>query len=519
MASQYPIEASTLFSESKIWEINRAYYHEAGVNAWSQGIVPHNMTSNSMVGKTYAELILGFLKDLAAKGQTSETVYILELGAGHGRLAYHILKHLEKLISRISTQLPPYCFVLSDIVEENLRFFETHPQFQTYLEQGVLDVSYFDAVNSDTLDLRYAKKQIKKQSLQQPVIAIANYFFDSIPTDLFLVQNETISTCSIALDSPIDPAIAKTDVLLKNLSLTYDKKFLLTPAYEEELHNEILQDYTQLVQHTHLFFPHIGLLCLDNLRELSSQGLMLLTMDKGYFEAGDLDKKGEPEIISHGSFSLWVNYHALGAYCEKLDGKALFPSYANFYLQMGCLLFTPDVPNYQQTDAAYQRFVNDFGPDDFNGIKKMTYKHLDRLTLKELLAMLRLSAYDSTVFIKLYPQLKKVAKQVTFKERRRLGEAMQEVWNMYFTINEPVDLGYVMGRFCYDLAFYKEALTFYKNSVTLFGEKADISYGKALCHYQLRQDSLFLDTLNAGKALFPDYAKWVDLDALDLGAA
>ena len=85
---RYQIEEATPFSKSLIWQLNRDYYQNTGVDAWRQGIVPHNLTSNSMVGKTYAELIFAFLKDLAAKGQTQEKIYIMELGAGHGRLSF-----------------------------------------------------------------------------------------------------------------------------------------------------------------------------------------------------------------------------------------------------------------------------------------------------------------------------------------------------------------------------------------------------------------------------------------------
>ncbi|MFK7906891.1 MAG: hypothetical protein AB8B69_17290, partial [Chitinophagales bacterium] len=120
---RYEIEGEKPFSESLIWQLNRDYYDQEGVNAWSSGVVPHHLTSNSMVGKTYAELIFGFLKDLASKGQTEEKVYIVELGAGHGRLAFHVLKHLEKLTKQVGLNLPPYCYVLSDIVEDNLAFF------------------------------------------------------------------------------------------------------------------------------------------------------------------------------------------------------------------------------------------------------------------------------------------------------------------------------------------------------------------------------------------------------------
>ena len=128
----YSIESSTRFSESILWQLNRDYYQSVGIDAWSKGEVPHQITSNSLVGKTYAELILGFLCDLSDQGSTDEKVYILELGAGHGRLAFHILKHLEKLVSLTDQVLPPYCFVISDIGEKNLSFFRDHPQLKTY---------------------------------------------------------------------------------------------------------------------------------------------------------------------------------------------------------------------------------------------------------------------------------------------------------------------------------------------------------------------------------------------------
>ena len=61
---QFEIESKTLFSESLIWQLNRDFYQENGINAWSNDIVPHHMTSNSSVGKTYAELIFAFLRQI-----------------------------------------------------------------------------------------------------------------------------------------------------------------------------------------------------------------------------------------------------------------------------------------------------------------------------------------------------------------------------------------------------------------------------------------------------------------------
>jgi hypothetical protein len=512
------LESSKLFSQSLIWQLNHNYYEESGIDAWRNGTVPHHITSNSMVGKTYAELILGFLKDLSVQGCTEETIYLVELGAGHGRLAYHILQHLEKLIDLEDRELPSFCYILSDRVEKDLLFFKNHPQLQHYYKQGTLDYAYFDALESNEIHLRYSDKIIRAKDLKQPIISIANYFFDSLPNDLFILKNGEISVCSVSLESSIDPQLVDTTNLLKNLKLTYQNELIKTPYYSQPVFNEILEDYRNLGFDTYLFFPQKGIECMAKMAEFSKKGLMMLSLDKGYHEISNLNNKVEPEIIMHGSFSLWVNYHALGAYCKKKGGQSLFSSYSTFHLELACLLFVPSKTIFTNTIAAYERFVNDFGPDDFNSIKKLTYSNLMELKLIELIAILRLSAYDSTLFKKLLPQIKIASNTITIEERKRLAQTLHRVWHFYFNIGEPCDMAYEIGGLFYDLGFYKEALDYFGYSKKIHGPKVDTYYNSILCFYQLRQDFLFSSTLKEAKNKFPKDAQLEELEKLDLTA-
>lgn len=515
--NKFKLEPFIRFSESLIWQINRDYYQQAGIEAWSKGIVPHHMTSNSMVGKTYAELVLGLLKDLAEKGAVKETVYIIELGAGHGRLAYHLLKHLEKISALLDLRLPPYCLILSDIVDKNLFFLKAHPQLQPYFKKGVLEVAYFDAISSKEIHLKYSDRTIRTGDLSQPIIAIANYFFDSIPNDLFLIKDKETAVCSVALSTSEDPSEMQPDALLKNLQFDYKKTPVPVPYYHDPIFDEILNDYKELVTDTHIFFPHKGLSCLNNLLDFSDKGLLLLTMDKGFHEIHDLDKREKPDVITHGSFSLWVNYHALGTFCQKKGGKALFPEFSTFHLEMGCLLFLRNADSYQYTNAAYQRFVNDFGPDDFNGIKKAAYFNVSKLTLVELIALIRLSAYDATFFRKMFPRLKQVVHTISTNDRNRVAQTLHQIWDLYFDIGESFDMAYELGGFFYDIGFYEEALTYFQYSADVYGRKDDIYYNQVLCYYQLRRDVLFGETLREAKVAFPESGLFAGLEKLDLG--
>jgi len=514
---QYEIEGGKPFAESLIWQLNRDYYDQKGIKAWSSGVVPHHLTSNSMVGKTYAELIFAFLKDLASKGQTEEKVYIVELGAGHGRFAFHVLKHLGRLIKQVGLNLPPYCYVLSDIVEDNLAFFYTHPQFQHYFEAGILDLTYFDAVESTEMYLRHSCTKILPKQLKQPILTIANYFFDSIPNDLFHFKDRTISACSVALQTGVNPELLNIETLLKTIKLVYKDLPVEQPFYEKTILNEILEDYRDLVFNTYLFFPKMGLQCIQNLKELSQKGLMLLSMDKGHHEIPDLENGVQPKMATHGSMSFSVNYHAFGAYCSKQGGKVYFPKFSTFDLQLGCLLFLPENESYAETQAAYERVVNGYGPDDFNNYKKFVYKHINTMGIPDLIGMLRLSAYDSTMFQNILPRIKQLSGIVTFNERKRLAQIMHQTWNMNFTLNEPTDIAFEIGGIFYQLGFYEDALVYFGHSKDLFGDTADVFYNKALCYYQLRMDKLFVKTVKEAKFYFPA-VNFKQLDRLDLGA-
>ncbi|MEL6255530.1 MAG: SAM-dependent methyltransferase [Bacteroidota bacterium] len=517
---RYEVEASTLFSESKIWQLNRDYYNKEGIKAWQTGTVPHYLTSNAMVGKTYAELIFGILKDLGRMGKVHEKVYILEMGAGHGRLCFHILLQLEKLLRTALIPLPNYCYILSDIAEDNLLFLEEHPQFLEFLEKGNLDVAFFDSSQSKKIRLRKSGIDIHPQSLTQPLITLANYLFDSLPVDLYQIKEDQLHACSVSLSSKHNPDELNEADLLEELEIDFQKKELgaASKVYEDPVLNEILNEYREKLQDSFLFFPEKSLSCLKNLKELSQMGLILISMDKGYHNLHDLEGKEEPRMVTHGSMSFWVNYHAFASYCKKIGGKALLPTGSSFRLELPLMLFLEEGDSFVETQVAYQRFVNDFGPDDFNSLKRFSLKGLEKANISELLALMRFGVYDSTLFKNILPTLKILSGRVTFNERAHLARTMHKVWENYFIIHEPQDLAFEMASIFYTLGFYQDSLVFFKYSIQEFGYSPDTYFNSALCYYQLREDKLFLKTVKAAKQAYPEFEKFSELDRLDLSA-
>jgi len=510
------VEGPTPFSRSKLWQFNRDFYVNKGLSAFSQDLVPHHLTSNSLVGITYAKMIFGFLQDRASLGQDTEVVHIVELGAGHGRLGFFILTELDKLVKHSTQSLPPYCYVLTDIVEENLSFFQSHPQFKSFIERGLLDISYFDAINSNKLHLKVSGRKINREDLKQPLIAIANYFFDSIPSELFRVKNKTLFPCTISIQSTDKPQSSETETVIANLQFEYQNVIQDGPMHSDPEINKLLESYKELSSDTYIFFPESAIKCIRNLKSLSSKGLFLLSIDKGYHELKDLENHQEPEVITHGSFSIWVNFHALAAYCKLKGGQALFPTQSNFHMELMALSFLEKEIAPGHTQAVFRQTVEGFGPDDFKTLMKQAYTNVAQHSAMELLALYRLSSYDPTFFIKLSPRLKQVIKAITHKERRRLAQAMEQVWKSYFSIGEAYDLAFELGSIHYDLGYYQEALKYFDHSEELHGKKSDTYYNQVLCHYQLRQDRLFYKVLAEAKTEFPDATSLLKLEALEM---
>lgn len=477
------LEKRQRFSTSRIWQLQRDYFNQAGIDAWRSGAVPHYITSNPVVGKTYAELALALLRDLSLRGQREGTVYLLELGAGHGRLCYHFFKHFERYYAESAIPLPPFCYVLSDFTEANLSFWQAHPRLQPYLEQGWLDFALFDVETSRELSLQHADVTLQAGALSQPLLVVANYFFDTIPQELFRIENQAISYGLLSLACEFDPAELETAELIELLELEYEYEPAQTPVYPgEPLLDDLLETYRRELEQTHLLFPHVGLRCLDRLRQLSRQGLVLLSADKGEHHLSSLDHRPAPQLATHGSFSLTVNYHALGAYCTRQGGLALLPRHRPASLDLACLLWLDDAPGYRETLAAYERFVGDYGPDDYFRLKKWIEQHYATLDARDVMAVLRLSGYDAHILQQMLPRLLELLPSLSASQRANLCLAIPRIWETYYPLGEPENLADDLGDLLLALDSNREAILYYEQSVALYGPDTDTLFKIAVCH-------------------------------------
>ena len=163
-----------------------------GIESWSQGVVPHFITCNAFIGRSYAKVLHGYLKDcLKANAKSpidqNEPVYIIELGAGSGKFSFYMLKALDEMKEVCAFPWNNIIYVMTDFTEKNFKFWQNHPSLKSYFDSGRLDAGIFDAVNDTSVKLWKSGKVLSAGSLKNPMCIVANYLFDTLYHDIFQV--------------------------------------------------------------------------------------------------------------------------------------------------------------------------------------------------------------------------------------------------------------------------------------------------------------------------------------------
>ncbi|MGC6403652.1 MAG: hypothetical protein ACON5A_00230 [Candidatus Comchoanobacterales bacterium] len=142
------MQYNSLIEDSQLWQLIKAYYDQQGIRAWANNI-PFQATNHSGMVYHAARCIQAFAKPY-------EKVDWMELGAGHGLFSYRISQHLKA---------PQYHGIVSDPCEQNIAFWQHHPQWQN--KNLTFKQTSFDPTLTP----------------KRPSVFIANYMLDCLPFD------------------------------------------------------------------------------------------------------------------------------------------------------------------------------------------------------------------------------------------------------------------------------------------------------------------------------------------------
>jgi hypothetical protein len=279
-------------------------------------------------------------------------------------------------------------------------------------------------------------------------------------------------------------------------------------AYADVVYNEILEEYRQTLEQTHLLLPVGALASMRLLRHFANDRLLVIAGDKGHHLLTELDYRLEPSLVAHGSFSLTVNFHALGQYAIKQGGDFLGTPHRQGSLDVCAFIFdatTPPSAAYQETRQAYRLAITQGGPDDFYTVKKAVELHYDDLEIVELLAYLRQCGWDSNIFIGCFLVLIDRLPKANEVLRSEVDSAIQHVWANYYFMGEEKDLPFALGLVSLGTENYVQAARFMDISLRLHGSDSSSHYYLALSLYHLGALEEALANASASGTLNPGF--------------
>jgi hypothetical protein len=170
-------------------------------------------------------------------------VYIVEVGAGHGKMGFLIVKQLLRMKEywptrhyapspTTSTQSQgsggalnqlPFKYIMTDFTQGNVEFWRAHPPLQELLALGVMDFALFDAEHDTEMRLQHSGDVLSRGSFNTPILAIFNYVFDTLKHDAFRVTNGQLFEGLCTVRVPTDDAKAlRPSQLISKLRFSWE---------------------------------------------------------------------------------------------------------------------------------------------------------------------------------------------------------------------------------------------------------------------------------------------------------
>jgi tetratricopeptide (TPR) repeat protein len=513
-APRFLLEEKRRLSQSMLWGLQRASYGAQGQTAWhGPAKVPWFVTSNSFVAASYARAAIGFLRDAVSPGapfgalDLSQPLHIIELCAGSGHFGFLFASRLGELKNALPVLAPlKVRYVMTDLVRSNVDAWARHERMKPLVDQGLLDFATFDLENDKELRLLVSGETLSAGSQRNPVGVIANYAFDSTLQDAFRVSSGTLHEALVSVSSTRREDAEKPDAeTLKRLSFKYDALPATLPYYNEPLLDNILERFRDRLGDTSILLPVGALRALGSLSALSSGRLFLLSADKGHTREEEIANSDDPQLATHNQvFSLMVNYLAIGLWFEEQGGFALHSASRDSRLRASGFVLGAASGNTPETHHAFSEALGRFGVYDYFSLaNSVRPKDGFNPSLEAVLAMLRLSDFDYNVLLYNSTLLAKLARTATPPLKKDLLVAIGRVWESFYPMDR--DLPFELGRVLSALERPMEALSFYKESLRLFGEHEATYYNAGLCLYRLQQRKEALEMLERSLARKPGY--------------
>ncbi|HET7033623.1 MAG TPA: hypothetical protein VFJ48_10900, partial [Casimicrobiaceae bacterium] len=457
-------------SASTIWKRVAEVYTRAGPEIWSA--VPAAVTGNPFVGDTFAAALEAWLLDQGDAVDTREPLYVLELGAGTGMFSHPFVTAIARRRANGTFPHPRVVLVLCDQSEMRFDAWAEANVLAKHRQSGAIDFATLTIDGCGTfapIVLEHSGASLA--ATVNPLVVVANYFFDSIPTDAFRVRDGRIFEARTRFvrvgDAPGFEGFENEEELVE-ASAAY---------YGDALLDAVLAGYARDFTEASVLMPVAAIRVVDALQALSGGRLLLLALDKGITGrprmAGWFD---QPFVAHSGVFSYLVNFDAMRRWFEARGGFALCSTKDDRAL----VAFAGTLPGPAPPSRHLQRYFIDQidSVDAFNAFTSFAHgiHELPKLTkasgtgpLFDLLARMRGDPDAFAAIAHITADVIAGADDGVRSLALRLAEVAKE---NFYSPRFHNDVFYWSGRLHYALSDFAAAEREFGASVAAFGDRS-----------------------------------------------
>lgn len=461
------LSAPQRLSEAPLWRLQREFYAQDAHGLWGTSTVPHSITGNPTIAHTYARMALEFLRSTPASGRP----YVVELGGGSGRFAYLFVRALRELAPGLA-----FTYVLTDFSAERVAGWAAHPSYGPMVRDGFLDFAVLDADDLGPAELAVSGHMLAPGTLPGPVVGIANYVFDSLRADAYVVRGGELLESRVSVPEDLRAGDCAWDAVAAG------------PLPDDLA--AILEGYRDTLDDTAVLVPTGALACLAHLDALSGAPMCLLAADKGHATPLDLCSHGDPSVVLHGSgFSLMVNFDLLARHTRSLGGVAVLPRDPARSLVVAAYV-RGEVNDPERLAAVLQDHLSDTGPDNLFQVRTLLATAIGAgvgVPVESALACLRLTHFDPVLLVELLPGLLDTLPTVPDQLRAEVERALLRVWDNWFPIGEPVDLALCLGLALSAMDRFARAADLLEISVKDHPDSAPVAFAMSVARRGLRE--------------------------------
>ena len=498
------LEEPRRFSESMFWRLMVEYYRTEGVAAWQSGAVPHHVSSNPFIANAYAQIILGYLRDIAgssADAADHPTVSILELGAGLGQFGFLLATALARATAEEPAgTVAPFRFVMTDVAESNVHAWLDHPRLRPLIDRGVMEVAVLDAGTPAEARLLPSGRPLTDAVGANPVVVVANYLLDVLVHDAFAVHDGALCEVQVGID--VDDAVssdAPAGTLFRAMHFRQQRTPIAWPFYLERVFDDLLREYESTLTSAVFLFPVTALRCLDRLRRMAGGRLLLLVSDKARISAAQMEGRSGLSMALSGSFATTVNLDAVARWTRRLGGTVHHRPVPSEHFDTYAFM-VGNGTHGSDTERAFRRYACDFGPSLFWSLARELHAGGADLGARAMLALLRLGCFDPHLIEHAEDRVLALATSARSDEREALADALERVWTNAFPVAGRHDIAFTLARLFKRLGRPAKALELYRASIESHGVHCSTLHNMGACHEALGDNEAALNAYRAALA-------------------